>query len=208
MNFFPLLSKNCDNPFGRLLYNGVKSLCWDQGGLSLISLLLLANHLCSTWHRGITTWGLMNDWFFSWSLPLSSFTYDSVFIFPWVISVMIHLTLMYTRLCVRPLWSRVNPTVPEATKSPFTLVHSDLVFPWLHLYFVHFFPLPSTTSDLLLFLRKFLEVLTCYFLFHLCPCLLSTLPSQYSSRISPRWEGSDALNRISHPIARGSFLFC
>lgn len=149
-----------------------------------------------------------DEWLiFGWSLPLSSFTYASVFIYPCVISVSIYWALTYARHCGRPLWSRVNPAVPEATKvprrdsSPFW---SSI--PMIASILCSFFPLLSTLSDLLLFLCNFLEVLTCYFLFHLRPCLLSTLPSQYFGHISPGWECSDDFNCISHPIARGSFL--
>lgn len=191
MNFPPLLSKNCDNSFGRPLHNSVKSLCSDVGGLSFISLLLLAHHLCNSWRRESSqreTWWMTDLLQGTVSyLLLSRFVYNTVFSsihasFLW--AFIEH--LQYARLCVRPSWSRVNQTLsPWGHQSPHLLV--PLVSHSHSCIHILFFPLLFTISDLL-FLCDFLEVLTCYFLFHLSPDLLSILHSQYFSHISPRWN--------------------
>lgn len=119
----------------------------------------------------------LDEWLiFGWSLPLSSFTYASVFIYPCVISVSIYWALTYARHCGRPLWSRVNPAVPEATKVPMYSSPFWSSIPMIASILCSFFPLLSTLSDLL-FLCNFLEVLTCYFSTCVPVCYLHSLPN-------------------------------
>lgn len=189
MNFFLFYQKNCDNFFERPLHNTVKSLCSDVGVLTFISLLLFADHLHSTWH-GEASHMRPDEWLiFSKSLYLHCFSVASGTTQHFHLAMRYfskHLLNSYSMpgtVLVRPLWSRVNQKSLKSAKSHLRVplvLHSHGC---MHTLFISL--LSTITDFLLLLLCNFLEVFTCYFLSHLSPHLLSILPSQFFSHVSP-----------------------